>query len=77
MPDDRRAWVAGGTYFFTVVTHRRRRLFHEAAARILLGDAIRDCHRDWPFEMPAIVLLPDHLHAIWTLPSGDTNYDDR
>ena len=73
----RRAKIEGGTYFFTVVTHRRRRLFHEPANRELLGDVIRECRREWPFEMNAIVLLPDHLHAIWTLPQGDTNYSGR
>ncbi|MEZ6055781.1 MAG: transposase [Planctomycetaceae bacterium] len=69
----RRARVAGGTYFFTVVRHRRRRLFHDEANRTLLGEVIRDCQRDWPFEMNAVVLLPEHLHANWTLPAGDDN----
>ncbi len=77
MPNYRRAHVPGGTFFFTVVTHRRRRLFHVDANRTLLGEVIRECHRDWPFEMNAIVLLPDHLHAIWTLPRGDANYSGR
>lgn len=77
MPNYRRAHVPGGTYFFTVVTHRRRRLFHLAENRILLGDAIRECLRDWAFDLNAIVLLPDHLHAIWSLPPGDDNYSGR
>lgn len=33
--------------------------------------------RRFPFETIAIVLLPDHLHAIWTLPNGDSNYAIR
>ncbi|WP_437192428.1 REP-associated tyrosine transposase [Planctomicrobium sp. SH527] len=77
MSDYRRAHVPGGTFFFTVVTHRRRQLFHVARNRTLLGEAIRECQRKWPFELNAIVLLPDHLHAIWTLPSGDGNYSGR
>ena len=77
MSNYRRAFVPGGTFFFTVVTHRRRKLFHLAENRALLGDAIRECQQDWPFEMTAIVLLPDHLHAIWSLPPGDTNYSGR
>jgi len=77
MPNYRRAHVPGGTYFFTVVTHRRRRLFHLGRNRKLLGDAFRDCQRDWPFQVNAIVLLPDHLHTIWSLPSGDDNYSGR
>jgi putative transposase len=77
MPNYRRAQVAGGTFFFTVVTHRRRRIFHRAENRTLLGDAIRSCRENWPFEINAIVLLPDHLHAIWTLPKGDGNFSGR
>ena len=77
MPNYRRAHVPGGTYFFTVVTHRRRRLFHLPNSRKLLGESIRQCQQDWPFEVNAIVLLPDHLHAIWTLPPGDENYSGR
>ena len=77
MPNYRRAHIPGGTYFFTVVTHRRRRLFHLEQNRSLLGDAIRNCQRNWPFELNAIVLLPDHLHTIWTLPPGDDNYSAR
>ena len=77
MPNYRRAHVPGGTFFFTVVTHRRRPLFEDRMNRSLLGDAFRECQRDWPFEINALVLLPDHLHAIWTLPPGDTNYSGR
>ncbi len=77
MPQYRRAHVPGGTFFFTVVTHRRRRLFHVEANRTLLGDVIRDVRRDWSFAIDAMVLLPDHLHAIWTLPRGDDNYSGR
>ena len=77
MPDYRRWFVAGGTYFFTVVTYGRAKLFSQEAARTLLGEIYRECARVWPFETPAIVLLPDHLHAIWTLPPGDANYPAR
>lgn len=77
MPNYRRAYVPGGTFFFTVVTHQRRKLFHAEAIRTLLGDVIREVQRDWPFEINAIVLLPDHLHAIWSLSPGDGNYSGR
>ena len=77
MPNYRRAYIPGGTFFFTVVTHQRRRLFHLERHRTLLGESIRRCQSDWPFEINAIVLLPDHLHTIWTLPQGDTNYSAR
>ena len=77
MSDYRRCFVAGGTFFFTVVTHRRRQFLTDDLARTHLGKAIRDIQHDWPFEMPAIVLLPDHLHAIWSLPPGDDKYETR
>ena len=77
MSNYRRAEIPGGTFFFTVVTHRRRKLFHLPENRTLLGHAIRQCQQDWPFEINAIVLLPDHLHAIWSLPPGDTQYSGR
>ena len=77
MPNNRRAYLPGGTYFFTVVTHRRRRLFHLAENQTILGGAIRECQRDWPFQLNTVVLLPDHWHSIWTLPSGDDNYSGR
>jgi putative transposase len=77
MPDFRRYCVAGGTYFFTVVTARRAPWFADEAACRLLGDAMRDCRARLPFETIASVLLPDHLHAIWTLPGGDADYATR
>jgi putative transposase len=43
----------------------------------MLGTAFRQCLADWPFRVNAIVLLPDHLHTIWTLPLGDDRYSGR
>jgi putative transposase len=77
MPNWRRAWVPGGTFFFTVVTDGRFPLFADAQARSLLGEKFRLCQRRWPFDIVAIVLLPDHLHAIWSMPRGDTAYSNR
>src|SRR5437867_1758024 len=77
MPDFRRYFVAGGTYFFTLVTCDRRPIVNTDAARRILREKISRAQRDWPFEMPAIVLLPDHLHAIWSLPPGDAAYPKR
>ena len=77
VPQYRRWYVPGGTYFFTVVVYRRRPLFHEEFARKCLHQAIAKIQRDWPFKLVAIVLLPDHLHAVWTLPSGDDRYSLR
>src|SRR5262249_40528642 len=77
MPNFRRAHVPGGSFFFTLVTDRRVPLFAEPRARLLLGSAIRRCLVKWPFQINAIVLLPEHLHAIWTLPAGDDQYATR
>jgi len=77
MPDYRRYFVAGGSYFFTVVTDRRRPFLCEPLARTLLRAALRECLARWPFRLDAIVLLPDHFHAIWTLPASDASYSRR
>ncbi|HMC11779.1 MAG TPA: transposase [Pirellulaceae bacterium] len=77
MPDYRRYFVEGGTYFFTVVTASRMPLFHDPWARYFLGNAMHQERDKRPFETLAIVLLPDHLHAIWTLPPGDKGYSLR
>jgi putative transposase len=69
--------VSGGTYFFTVVTERRSRLFEQDSARRLLGGVIRQCLFRYPVEVVAIVLLPEHLHTLWTLPVGDSRYSLR
>jgi putative transposase len=77
MPDFRRYFVEGGTYFFTLVTADRRPLFRDPWARYYLGRAMRDQRAATPFQTVCIVLLPDHLHAIWTLPAGDKSYSER
>ena len=77
MPDYRRYFVEGGTYFFTLVTAGRAPLFSSAHARQLLGRMMREKRQASRFDIVAIVLLPDHLHAIWTLPTGDADYSGR
>lgn len=77
MPDYRRAYMPGGTFFFTVVTANRSPLFQDARAVSLFGACLRECRRRWPFQIPAIVVLPDHLHTVWSLPAADTNYSQR
>lgn len=77
MPNFRRNWVAGGTFFFTVVTAGRAPLFRDESARTLLGDCFRKERENRPYSTDAIVLLPDHLHALWTLPPGDFDFSTR
>jgi len=71
MPDYRRYWVAGGSYFFTVNLLERVR--HVDALR----DAVRGVREARPFHIDAWVLLPDHMHCIWTLPEDDVDYSGR
>ena len=71
MPNYRRFTVPGATLFFTVVTHQRRRFLVDPPARSCLRQAFQVVQQRYPFDIPAIVLLPDHLHALWTLPHGD------
>jgi len=77
MSDYRRWFVPGGTYFFTVVTHDRRALLTTELGRQCLHAAIQYVRGNRPFAMVAIVLLPDHLHAVWTLPTNDHDYSAR
>ena len=77
MPNYRRAYVPGGTFFFTVVTARRARFLCEPSARQLLRSCLRQARQRRSFTIEAAVLLPDHLHMIWTLPNGDTDFSTR
>ena len=77
MPNYRRAFQPGGTFFFTVVTCDRRPILCTEAARPILRAAISNCKALYPFTIGAFVLLPDHLHAIWTLPETDSGFSRR
>jgi REP-associated tyrosine transposase len=77
MPNDRRAAVKGGTYFFTAATFQRRPLLTTDRVRAALRDAIQQVRATSPFTVEAWVLLPDHLHCIWTLPPDDTDFSRR
>ena len=77
MPRYMRAQQLGGTFFFTVVTYRRRKLFYEANNRLILKKVILEVQSTHPFNIDAWVLLPEHLHCIWTLPERDTDFSKR
>lgn len=76
MPQYVRAFVPGGTFFFTVTLLERRR-----SLLIDHVDQLRDCFRKVratrPFVIDAIVVLPEHLHCIWTLPTHDADFPTR
>ena len=71
-----RVRTAGGTYFFTVnLLERQRRLLVEHVDE--LRASFRAAHRARPFELLAIVVLPDHLHCVWRLPENDSDNANR
>ena len=69
--------ASGGTFFFTVVTACRERHFSNARCRKWLKEAYSAVEEKRLFHTVAICLLPDHLHCIWTLPEGDSDYPIR
>jgi len=72
----RRIRLEGGTYFFTVtLADRRARVLTDHVD--LLRSVFRRVQGERPFKIVAMVVLPDHLHAIWTLPAGDADYSGR
>jgi putative transposase len=77
MPNYIRDRTTGGTWFFTVVTYKRRGFLCDEPVRIALRNAINKIRVKYPFEINAWVLMPDHFHCIWTLPPGDSNYSLR
>ena len=77
MTDYRRVKYEGGYYFFTVVTHGRRDFLTEENARLCLRQSINITKEKSYFDVIAFCLLPNHLHCIWKLPEGDSDYSLR
>lgn len=72
----RRLRVPGATVFFTLCLEQRgSRVLTEHID--LLRDAYRRTVAELPVACPAMVVLPDHLHAIWTEPGGEVHYSER
>lgn len=76
MPRYRRLRIPGATYFFTVNLAQR-----DGTTLVDHIDALREAYAqtkvERPFRCEAMVVLPDHLHAVWTLPPGDADYSTR
>ena len=73
MPNYRRARVDGGTYFFTVaLADRSSALLTDRIGE--LRAAFASVRAESPFRCDAAVILPDHLHMVWTLPAGDADF---
>jgi putative transposase len=76
MPEYRRNRVPGGTYFFTanLLDRSSDLLVRRIGA---LRDSVRQVRARTPFHIDAWVVLPDHMHCLWTLPPGDADYSGR
>ena len=76
MSNYRRNYVAGGTYFFTVVIlNRNLDLLVKYIEILKIAFDREKTHTQ--FANIGYVVLPDHLHAIWRLPEGDKDYSNR
>ena len=73
----RRSKAKGATFFFTVVTHRRESILCVKDNARLVKEAFDHIKIQRPFGMDAFVLLPDHIHCIWTLPENDNDFSTR
>ncbi|VAV82472.1 hypothetical protein MNBD_DELTA01-233 [hydrothermal vent metagenome] len=67
----------GKTYFFTVVTYKRQLIFDLDSSVNIFNKVVKEVQLRYSFEIKAMVIMPDHIHAIWELPSGDFNYSMR
>ncbi|MDA9474116.1 transposase [Bradyrhizobium sp. CCBAU 65884] len=76
MTNYRRNFVPGGSFFFTVNLAERRLSLLTDHVEILRA-AFRETRRRHPFTIDAVVVLPDHLHAVWSLPEGDSDFATR
>lgn len=72
----RRAKIEGGVFFFTVVLAGR-----SSDLLVRHVDRLRQIYSSvqhrYPFETIAICILPNHLHALWSLPQGDADFSLR
>ena len=76
MTNYRRVTIQGASYFFTVnIANRTSKLLTNNIT--LLRSVFQRVKTHHPFHIDAIVILPDHLHCIWTLPENDRNYAMR
>ena len=77
MSQYKRTYIPGGSYFFTLVAHQRKLLFNTEENISILRNAIKKIKNTRPFNLEAIVILPDHLHCIMQLPENDVDYSSR
>ena len=77
MPDYRRAWCPGGTYFFTVATLERHSVGLLTRYIGVLRTVVQSVRQRYPFRVHGWVVLPDHLHCVIELPVDDADFAGR
>ena len=77
MSNYRRYRVPGGSYFFTVNLLERHPNDLLIRHIDLLRTVVSDARKRWPFHIDAWVVLPEHIHCVWTLPVGDDDNSNR
>ena len=77
MANYQRLYDKSGTYFFTVVTQERRPIFFNEENIQKLRNVFKEVMEKRPFNIEAIVILPDHIHCIWKLPHNDCDFSNR
>lgn len=73
----RRVKQLGATYFFTLVTFDRVKLFADGNLVSCWHASVEKVRKRRPFTIEAEVILPDHLHMLWTMPDYDDDYATR
>jgi putative transposase len=77
MSEYRRNYIQGGTFFLTLVTYDRTPIFSNPVNIHKLRVATSTTRKEIPFEIVGAVILPEHIHFLWTLPPDDSNYSKR
>jgi putative transposase len=77
MSNYRRAFVPGGTWFFTVNLLQRRGNDLLVSEIDLLRQVVQGVRRRYPFHIDAWVVLPEHMHCVFSLPEGDSDFSLR
>lgn len=77
MSNYRRVYVPEGTYFLTIITYQRQPWFGDRNYVDLLRNTTTQVKSEMPFNIIGAVILPEHIHFIWSLPQGDINYSKR
>ncbi len=73
----RRSIAKGSTYFFTLVTFERKKILSTDDNVAIIREAFAHVAKRRPFATEAAIIMPDHIHCIWTMPEGDADFSTR